>query len=79
MNDSTTSCPYETKIDRTGDVVVDDQVCFTWAAFGRSNRRPNFLTDKTVVGEITAERYESNLQKHTFLLNEVGNSRYCAP
>lgn len=79
MSDSTTSCPYETSIDWTGDVVVDDKVCFTGAELGRSNVGRIFFADKTVVGEITAERYGSNLHRHTVPLIMIGNSRYRTP
>lgn len=43
MSDSTTSCPYETGIDWAGDVVVDDNVCFTGAELGKSNVGRIFL------------------------------------
>jgi hypothetical protein len=63
-------------LDCTGDAVVGDRVHFERAIFGGSYRRPVFIENEIVEGEIVRDSYGIDKQQHTFTIRRDDGSTF---
>ena len=63
-------------LDCTGDAVVGDRVHFERAIFGGSYRRPVFIENEIVEGEIIRDSYGIDKQQHTFTIRRDDGSTF---
>lgn len=63
----------------TGNVVTGDTILFTESVFGGSHRKPKFLGDRTIAGEVLHDSYGEAKQQHTFTLKVLASDGIDSP
>ena len=61
-----------------GDVVTGDQITYTESDFGGSYRKPRYLGDRTIRGEVIRDSYGAAKQQHTFTIRVMESSGFDA-
>lgn len=61
-----------------GDIVTGDQITYTESVFGGSYRKPKYLGERTIRGEVTRDSYGAAKQQHTFTIRVMASSGFDA-